>query len=101
MKIRKKHGVLLEYTLLVCSILPLVFADPADYDTFELCDELIIENAREQVAAQHAEDAKAPAPIIVKNLTKNLEYKMISNSSDYEIKMILNGGKINSIKAEA
>ena len=87
--------------LINSGILPLVFADPADYDTFELCDELVIENAREQVAAQHAEDAKAPAPIIVKNLTKNLEYKMISNFSDYEIKMILNGGKINTIKAEA
>lgn len=29
MKIRKKHGVLLEYVLLVCSILPLVFASSA------------------------------------------------------------------------
>ena len=51
--------------------------------------------------AQHAEDGTSPAPIIVRNLTKNLEYKMISNFSDYEIKMILNGGKINTIKAEA
>ncbi|MBO7088401.1 MAG: hypothetical protein J6W70_00720 [Lentisphaeria bacterium] len=29
MRIRKKHGVLLEYVLLVCSILPLVFGASA------------------------------------------------------------------------
>ena len=29
MKARKRHAVLLEYTLLVCSILPLVFAASA------------------------------------------------------------------------
>ena len=81
--------------LINSGILPLVFDDPADYDTFDLGDDLAIENAREQVAAQ-AEGGF----IIVKNVTKGLEYKTKSNFSALEITMILNGGKINTIKEE-
>ena len=75
--------------LINSGILPLVFENPADYDTFELGDELVIENAPEQVT----QDA-----IEVKNLTKNLVYKTKPNFSDLEQTMILKGGKINAIK---
>ena len=75
--------------LINSGILPLVFENPADYDTFELGDELVIENAPEQVM----QDA-----IEVKNLTKNLVYKTKPNFSDLEQNMILKGGKINAIK---
>ena len=75
--------------LINSGILPLVFENPADYDTFELGDELVIENAPEQVT----QDA-----IEVKNLTKNLVYKTKPNFSDLEQTMILTGGKINAIK---
>ena len=75
--------------LINSGILPLVFENPADYDTFELGDELVIENAPEQVM----QDA-----IEVKNLTKNLVYKTKPNFSDLEQTMILKGGKINAIK---
>ncbi len=75
--------------LINSGILPLVFEDPADYDTFELGDELVIENAPQQVTQDTIE---------VKNLTKGLVYKTKPNFSDLEQAMILKGGKINAIK---
>ena len=75
--------------LINSGILPLVFENPADYDTFELGDELVIENAPQQVTRDTIE---------VKNLTKNLVYKTKPNFSDLEQTMILKGGKINAIK---
>ena len=75
--------------LINSGILPLVFENPADYDTFELGDELVIENASQQVTQDTIE---------VKNLTKDLVYKTKPNFSDLEQTMILKGGKINAIK---
>ena len=75
--------------LINSGILPLVFENPADYDTFELGDELVIENAPQQATQDTIE---------VKNLTKDLVYKMKPNFSDLEQTMILKGGKINAIK---
>lgn len=75
--------------LINSGILPLVFENPADYDTFELGDELVIENAPQQVTQDTIE---------VKNLTKDLVCKTKPNFSDLEQTMILKGGKINAIK---
>ena len=75
--------------LINSGILPLVFENPADYDTFELGDELVIENAPQQVTQDTIE---------VKTLTKDLVYKTKPNFSDLEQPMILKGGKINAIK---
>ena len=75
--------------LINSGILPLVFENPADYDTFELGDELVIENAPQRVTQDTIE---------VKNLTKDLVYKTKPNFSDLEQTMILKGGKINAIK---
>ncbi|MBQ2677845.1 MAG: aconitate hydratase [Firmicutes bacterium] len=77
--------------LINSGIMPLVFADPADYDTFELGQELVIENAPEQV--------KNPV-IEVKDVKTGKIYKAETNFSDLEINMILKGGKINAIKGE-
>lgn len=75
--------------LINSGILPLVFENPADYDTFELGDELVIENAPQQAMQDTIE---------VKNLTKDLVYKTKPNFSNLEQTMILKGGKINAIK---
>ena len=77
--------------LINSGILPLVFENPADYDTFELGDELVIENAPQQATQDTIE---------VKNLTKDLVYKTKPNFSDLEQTMILKGGKINAIKED-
>ena len=77
--------------LINSGILPLVFINGADYDTFELGDELIIENAPYQIKNEI---------IHVKNVTKDMIYDVKSNFSEIEIRMILKGGKINAIKGE-
>ena len=77
--------------LINSGILPLVFDNPADYDDFELGDELVIENAPQQVNNETIE---------VKNITGNMVYITRPNFSELEINMILKGGKINAIKED-
>ena len=77
--------------LINSGIIPLVFADPADYDSIKLGDRLVIADAAEQVKKDE---------IIVKNETSGKEYRMVPNLSELEKKMILRGGKINLIKSE-
>ncbi|MGE5417866.1 MAG: aconitate hydratase [Acidobacteriota bacterium] len=76
--------------LINSGILPLVLENPADYGEFKLGQQLVIENAREQI--------KKPM-IIVKNADTGKEYNAVTNFSDLDIEMILNGGKINQMKA--
>lgn len=77
--------------LINSGIMPLVFADPADYDDFNIGDKMIIENAPEQVKS---------GTVDVKNAATGKVYKTVTNFSDLEIDMILRGGKINLIKGE-
>jgi len=75
--------------LINSGILPLVFVNPADYDDFEIGDELVIEQAPAQIKRDIVE---------VKNVTKGTVYQTKPNFSELEINMILKGGKINAIK---
>lgn len=75
--------------LINSGILPLVFEDAKDYDTFQLGDQLIIESAKEQV--------KNPV-MIVKNPKTGKEYRVLTNFTQLDIEMILAGGKISQIK---
>lgn len=75
--------------LINSGILPLVLENPADYDAFALGDELVIENAPQQVRGETIE---------IKNVTKGTVYKTKANLSAQETDMILKGGKINAIK---
>ncbi len=70
-------------------ILPLVFANEADYDTIELNDELVIENALEAVKSGQAN---------LINQTKGLTYAMRLEVSERQKEMLLAGGLINLIK---
>lgn len=70
-------------------ILPLVFASEADYDTIELNDELVIENALEAVKSGKAN---------LINKTKGLTYVMLLEVSERQKEMLLAGGLINLIK---
>lgn len=75
--------------LINSGIMPLVFEDPADYDDFSIGDELVIENACEQVKSGTVE---------VINRATGKTYKTATNFSDLEIQLILKGGKINYMK---
>lgn len=77
--------------LINSGIIPLVFADPSDYDAIKLGDKLVIADAADQVQKDE---------IIVRNETSGKEYRMVPNLSGLEKKMILRGGKINLIKSE-
>lgn len=75
--------------LINSGILPLVFKDPKDYESFKLGMKLEIKDAVKQVDNDE---------IVIKDIDSGKEYVTISNFSELEKKMIKNGGKINMIK---
>lgn len=77
--------------LINSGIIPLVFEKASDYDDFDLGQNLVIEDAINQVQNDI---------LIVKNIDTGKEYRTITNFSDQETSMILAGGKINYIKGE-
>ena len=75
-------------------ILPLVFADPADYDAIEMGDVLHIPNAREQVV-----NAAAGQPVVVRNKTKGTQILCTMQIFERHARMLLAGGLLNETKA--
>ncbi|MCX7708640.1 MAG: aconitate hydratase [Clostridia bacterium] len=73
--------------LINSGILPMTFANEADYDAIDLGDELVLENAREQV--------KAGSDLVIMNKTKGKEIKVKVALSGRQIDMILAGGLLN------
>ncbi len=71
-------------------ILPLTFADASDYEKIGMLDDLVIENAREQVKA--AVDGK---PVTVKNATQGYTFETNLVISDRQAGMLLAGGLLN------
>lgn len=69
----------------------MTFNNPEDYDKIQEFDELVIENAIEQVKGN---------TVIVKNKTQGTEYEMSLDVSERERQMLLAGGKINLIKQQ-
>ena len=69
-------------------ILPLEFADPADYDSLKEGDEIVIENAREQAA-------KLPETGIMTVKAAAREITMKLSASERQAKMLLAGGLLN------
>lgn len=78
--------------LINSGILPLTFENPDDYNRIALMDEIVIENAREQVQAGER--------IEVKNLTQNRTFPARLTASDRQRKMLLAGGLLNATKEE-
>ena len=69
-------------------ILPLVFADPADYDKLEQGDSLTIYNAPDSVKSRKF-------VLVVEN--KNLQIPLRLECGERQQKMLLCGGSLNSI----
>ncbi len=76
--------------LINSGILPLTFACEKDYDACTIGDELVIENAVEQV--------KAGGQIVVKDLAHNREIVCDMPLTDRQRTFILAGGVLNSLK---
>lgn len=71
------------------AIIPLVFEDVKDYEEIDVMDELVIEDAVEQIKKDI---------VIVKNITKGSEYKTLPQVTEREKEMLIYGGLINLMK---
>lgn len=77
-------------------ILPLTFKDSADYDKINMLDELVIENAREQVEA-----AASGKTVVITNKTQGYSFETELVISDRQKDMLLAGGLLNYTKENA
>lgn len=73
--------------LINSGIIPMTFENEADYDAIDLNDDLTIENAIEQI--------KSANTLVVRNLTKNNQFKVSVSLSDRQVQMVLAGGLLN------
>lgn len=76
-------------------ILPLTFADPADYDRINLADELVIENAAEQIR-----QLAAGQPMTVRNKTQARDIPCTLAISERQAEILLAGGLLNYTRKE-
>lgn len=73
--------------LINAGILPFTFADESDYDKIDQMDELSLPNIKEKV--ENSEE------VILKNITKGEEYKLVSNFSKRQKDILLAGGLLD------
>ena len=72
-------------------IIPMVFADPADYDKLDLLDELEVEGLLDQMKTREVE---------VKDLTKGISFQAKLELSDNELEVILSGGQLRHLQKQ-
>lgn len=73
--------------LINSGIIPMVFENEKDYDLIDMNDELVIENAKQQILSGDE--------LIVKNATKDKTFKVKVLLSQRQVNMILAGGLLN------
>ncbi len=78
--------------LINSGIIPMTFVDEADYDMIDMEDELVLENAREQI--------KSGGTMIIRNVTKGRDIKVKVSLSDRQVGIILAGGLLNYTKMQ-
>ncbi len=76
--------------LINVGILPIIFFDEQDYEKIDEFDKLIIKHIKESMLKNE--------PIVITNITKNLEIKGKYELDEVQIKVILEGGRLNYIK---
>ena len=72
-------------------IIPMLFADPADYDRLDQMDELEIDGLRDQIAERR---------VLVMDKTKGSSFEAVLDLSDSELEVILCGGQLRYLKEE-
>ncbi len=72
--------------LVNAGIVPMTFENESDYDKIDMSDELLIENAAEQIKSGR---------VSVKNITKNFEFNAVVSLSERQKDMIYAGGLLN------
>lgn len=86
----KSYARIHESNLVNFGILPLRFINPADYDSIEQGDQLEMRDVRGAVAAGK--------PVLMRNLTKRLEFQLAPKLSPRQVEMLLEGGLTNYLK---
>ncbi|MBR4956423.1 MAG: aconitate hydratase, partial [Lentisphaeria bacterium] len=71
-------------------ILPLIFADPADYEKIEQGDSLQIENARQQLGVGKTMEAQ-----LIKKDGTACSIKLTHTLSEDDVRIIMAGGMLN------
>lgn len=74
------------------AILPLVFADPADYERIQQGDVLELVDVRRAV--------ESGGPVTVRNLTQGYEFQAQHNLTPREAELLLDGGLLNHIRLQ-
>ena len=73
--------------LINSGIIPMTFADESDYDCIECGDELVLEDARNQI--------KNGRELVLRNVTKNKDIPVKVALSERQVEIILAGGLLN------
>jgi len=92
-KIVKDFARIHKANLINFGILPLRFADPADYDRVSQGDKLVIENVPGQL--------KARGNVTVRNVTQVYDIATVAELSERDVACLLAGGKLNMTRQEA
>ena len=88
-KIAKSFARIHRTNLINFGILPLVFANPSDYDDVQQGDELEIPAVRDAL--------KAGNEVIVRNVTRGTQYRTLHNLTQREVDILLAGGLLNTV----
>lgn len=72
-------------------IIPMLFADPADYDRIDQMDDLEIDGLRDQIAERR---------VLIKDRTRGFSFEAVLDLSDSELEVILCGGQLRYLKEE-
>lgn len=72
-------------------IIPMLFADPADYDKIDQDDELEIENLLDQIPTR---------TVTVTDTTKGFSFQVNLDLSDNEVEVVLCGGQLRYLKKQ-
>lgn len=72
-------------------IIPMIFADPADYDRLEQGDELEITGLLDQIPARR---------VTVTDRTKGISFETVLDLTDAEIQVVLSGGQLRYLKKQ-
>lgn len=79
--------------LINAGIIPMTFADEADYDRIDQMDELVIESVRDQI--------KNSSVVKITNKTKGFDFEAKIDLSERQREMLLAGGLLNYTKNNA